>query len=248
MTDDETQAGGPDWERNEAAKRLAAAVQAGDAQAIEEAADRLGDAVVNATASRLIPTLEKTLASVVAPEFKRVERWHTSVVESFGKLRTDDYTRWYESDQQTRAAVRALGTEIDQAKRDTVAAVQEVAVAVGKTQDDITAIVERMDARDTLNDERYEDSQEFERQSLEDRDRLNKAITDLAERLEAYIAGSRRGEVDTIKEWVAQIQSYLDPDMTPEKAREQQQRYIEMIERHEAELQRIKAEKQGDGG
>lgn len=72
MTDTNTPNGGPEWERNEAAKLLAAGVKAGDDAVIEQSADRLGDAVVNAVTSRLISTLVQTLRAEVKPQFEQL--------------------------------------------------------------------------------------------------------------------------------------------------------------------------------
>ena len=66
------QTGGAEWERGEAAQLLADAVQRGDAQAIVVAADRLGDSLINGTASRLIPTLQHVLEIVLKRELGSV--------------------------------------------------------------------------------------------------------------------------------------------------------------------------------
>ena len=55
-----------EWQQ--AAKRMAAGVQAGDAIEIEIAADRLGDAVVDGVISRLIKTLILTIQAEIQPE------------------------------------------------------------------------------------------------------------------------------------------------------------------------------------
>lgn len=68
MSEDTPQEGGPEWERNQAAAQIAAALLAHDADALVIGADRLGDAVTNAATARLIPTLKHTLESVVAKQ------------------------------------------------------------------------------------------------------------------------------------------------------------------------------------
>lgn len=60
--------GGPEWERNEAAKALADAVAAGDSQAIEQATNRLGDAVVNGASSKLIGGMLTAVGTIVRGE------------------------------------------------------------------------------------------------------------------------------------------------------------------------------------
>lgn len=68
MSDETRPEGGPDWERNQAAQLWAAATMAGDSDQIVLAANRMGDALVNGTTSRLIDGLLQTFKSILGKE------------------------------------------------------------------------------------------------------------------------------------------------------------------------------------
>lgn len=65
--------GGPEWERNEAARALADAVAAHDPQAIEQGAHRLGDAVVNGVTSKLVSGLLGAIGPIVRSEIAPIK-------------------------------------------------------------------------------------------------------------------------------------------------------------------------------
>lgn len=207
MTNEPTK-GGPEWERNEAAKQIGAGVQAGDADAVIEGADRLGDAVVNGVTSKLFRTLkvvfDESLKEHVAP---------------IGRNQIDLSTKVNQWQHDGRIQLDAFKDSQDAI----LAAIQEVRGEVGKTQADITAIVERMDARDALNDERHEASRDFQQQTLEHRERLDAAVAVIGARLDSYIAGSKRSSVAALE------------------------RDVEAIKKELKELRRQGAERDGDG-
>lgn len=128
MTDnkiDKTE-GGPEWERQQAAKRMAAGVQAGDATEIEIAADRLGDAVVNAASSRLIKTLILTIQTEIKPEIVDL----TTEVKAANR-RTSTVYAWLETEFQTNAAWRdKYSSEIDRI----LTSVQDGTTRLGKIE------------------------------------------------------------------------------------------------------------------
>ena len=132
MTDPEQQ-GGPEWERNQAAKRIAAAVQAGDESGIEEGADRLGDAVVNATASRLIPTLEHTLAVVLANQIRPIGQQFDTLIEQFASIRRDDLALRHATMKRLDALADSHKA-IDDRQAEILTAVRDGAARLGKIE------------------------------------------------------------------------------------------------------------------
>lgn len=136
------------------------------------------------------------------------------------ELALSQYAALRRDDHQFRHEFRVELGAFKESQDTMLTTLQEVVVSTGKTEADITAIVERMDARDVLNDERYEDAQEFQQQSLEHRERLDAAVAAISDRLDTYIAGSKR-------------------DVVAEHGRE--------IEAIKAELKRLKVERGGDG-
>lgn len=64
--------GGAGWERGQAAKLLAEGVRAGDAETVELAANRLGDALVNGVAAAMIPTLQNVLELVLRRQIDQI--------------------------------------------------------------------------------------------------------------------------------------------------------------------------------
>jgi hemoglobin-like flavoprotein len=133
MTDKKIEQGGPEWERNEAAKRIAAAIAAGDAAALEVAADRLGDAVVNASTSRLIQTLIQTIKVEIKPEITGL-----STDVRVANQRAGAIYSWLEREFATNAEWRdKYSEEIDrqgEQQRDILAAVQDGAARLGKIE------------------------------------------------------------------------------------------------------------------
>ena len=93
--------------------------------------------VVGALGESFQKTLENLLVKHVAPLKTSFERNN----EAFRKLRTDDYERWYTTAEETRAAVQALGKEVDGSKEETLSAIKGVADSMGK---EIAAAVERI--------------------------------------------------------------------------------------------------------
>lgn len=78
----------------------------------------------------------------------------------------------------------------------------------------LNTLGERLDELDTRDLAQYEESKADRHHTHEEIAALRQQYTDLQTAIE-------------------NLQQYIAPDMTPEKAREQQARYIEMIERHE---------------
>ena len=176
MTDTQIE-GGPEWERNEAAKDMAAAIEAGDSAALEIAASRLGDAVVNASTSRLIKTLIDTIKVEIKPEIGALATDVRTATQ-----RSNAIYGWLETEFQTNAKWRdKYSGEIDA----TLAAVQEVAVTQKKQSADIQALKAGQDAMVGQISNVDEESRDRDEQ--------------IAARLDSYIAGSRRHEVDALK-------------------------------------------------
>ena len=105
-TDDAPKEGGPEWERNQAAQQIAAALLAGDAEGVERGADRLGDAVTNATAAKLIPSLQHVLETVVKGQIR-------ILAEKIEYSDTKAYEWRYEQRERTDHRFDNFGAELD---------------------------------------------------------------------------------------------------------------------------------------
>lgn len=205
------QEGGPEWERNEAAKKIARAVAAADEAAIAEGADRLGDAVTNATAERLIPTLEKTLKSVVRPSIdKLVEaiNQNSQAIEAV-KVHQDQrfayLIRITELEFRTNAAWRdEYGKVIDrldvgqgELKADHIQLRAELGGAIARIEQIETLLAARPAERDA------------EHQAIVEEigDKIDTLITRLE--TDERRLDRKRSELDDMHEWQAKIETRL---------------------------------------
>ena len=146
MTDEPQGEGGPSWERNQAAKQIADALLAGDAAAVEVGADRLGDAITNAAAAVLIPTLKHTLEVVLKQQVSalaqqeerrfdylldqmtaftrkedgRHEAYHAEITNGFAEVRglRGDFTALQSGFQSIRDQLAELATDFETLKSD----------------------------------------------------------------------------------------------------------------------------------
>lgn len=198
-----TEQGGSEWERNEAADDIAEGVQAADAEAIRRGASRLGDAVTNAAADRLIPTLKKTLESVVKPAIEQLNATIASV-QAHQDQRFAYLIRITELEFKTNAAWRErYSSEIDR-----------LSLAVGDFDGRLDAHIAdidlRLEQRNTVRAQQFGALQahfdEAMSQARNERMETNK-------RLDAFIKESRtdrkklREEMTAIQRRVEQIEA-----------------------------------------
>jgi hypothetical protein len=229
MTDDDTPTGGPEWERNQAAKRIADAVQAGDAAAIAVGADRLGDAVTNAVTSRLIDGLIQTLNVVVKPQFAELARWLENSDQSRLQRNVEvnlSFTRLHEENDTTLTAVQEVGRglgkleKIQKVQGTRIGAIERVlktrpAQRAAEEQQRAkrhNEVLDRLDARDTLADTRYEEAKDFDAETLAHRERQDAEIAAQRHDIEQM-----KQELDQLKRTTGEIKEYLPSLPSPEE-------------------------------
>lgn len=159
--------------------------------------------------------------------------------------------------QQTGAAVGELRAEF-----------QTVAETVSGLSQDLVTLRDAFVARGEVIDQLQRDVATIltgQNQSVEDRRDLRTNQEHMLERLdkiEAHMAGSKRALVDQhegrigdleaftaqVRAFIEQIQAYIEPGLTPEAAHERSQRYIDMLERHEREIQALRRDEDRAAG
>lgn len=146
---DQQQIGGAEWERNEAADQIGDALARGDAEAVRIGANRLGDALVNGTAARLIPTLQNVLESVLKRELgevvKRMDRsdhisldWRTEM-----RLHIDARFDAYGLELDgTRGDVAALRSEVSASNTSFQSTIEQLRADLADMKEGVTDVRE----------------------------------------------------------------------------------------------------------
>lgn len=240
----EPQNGGSEWELSEAIRLMGDAQASGDPAQIATAMRRHAEALTNATNTTMIPTLKNVLETVVQKETNALavridatvqhqDQRFGYILDQFGAFLEKEDTRHGAYDallqEQETATLRALtsvAVRLDQitalvqqgivtgvkalAVGEKALAIGEKALAIAKAgQTRLTKIEHQYDAIvQQLNHGEHE-------------------LVLLAEKLDLYIAGSKRGEVEALQVQIRELHGAISP--------EQRQRYIAVLLRIIAE-------------
>lgn len=199
---------------------------------VDDAGKPVGENIINVVTGHITRLETKLLTSnretrrLVKEDYQDIGKQIDRALEAYAKLRRDDYEFRHTFSIQLEAFKKSQDA--------TLAAIEGVRGDMGKQSTDIEAlktgqadIVNRIEGVDQKAHDYYEE---------------NKTRIDAIEAfIRDYTAGSKRADVETMKEALASVLAFIPPGMTPDQARERERHYITLIEEAYKTAQEAKA-------